>query len=162
MTTPPVDTTRFPTGEPAIDYDYDPEEQRDLEKLEAEARAYVGSFRSAVPIADMPLAFAVPPILAVFLVRFARPIERGELAGETEMWLVVGDLPSMTFETEAAPTPADALRLYCAIAQDWAETVLNGGDLAACYPIPVEPTREHAEMLLSRLEYIREEFVPIA
>jgi hypothetical protein len=162
MPTPPVDTSRFPTGAPAIDYDYDPEEQRELEKLEAEARACVASFRSAVPIADMPLAFAVPPILGLFLVRFARPIERGELTGETEMWVVVGDLPSMVFETEPTPTPADALRLYCAIAQDWAETVVSGGDLAECYPIAVAPTREHAEMLLSRIEYIREEFVPIA
>ena len=162
MTTPPIDTSRFPVGAPAIDYDFDPEERLDLEELAAAARAYVESFSSAAPIADMPLAFAVPPVLALFLVRFARPIERGELTGETEVWVVVGDVPSMVFETELTPMPADALGLYCAIAQDWAENVLGGGDLSASYPIPVAATREHAEMLLSRVDHIREAFIPIA
>lgn len=162
MTTPPVDASRFPTGAPYISYDYHAEEQLDLEKLEAEARAYVLSFRSSQPIADMPLAFAVTPILALFLVRFARPIERGELTGETEAWVVVGDLPSMVFETEMTPTPSDALRMYCAIAQDWADKVLAGCDLSESYPIPGPATRKNAEDLLGRIEFIRREFVPIA
>jgi hypothetical protein len=54
------------------------------------------------------------------------------------------------------------LRLYCAIAQDWAETVLAGRDLSQCYPIPVEPSRELAESLLGRVAFLREEFVPLA
>lgn len=160
--TPPVDTSRFPTGAPVISYNHDEEERRDLEMLQEQARAYVMGFPSAAPIADMLLAFGVAPILTLFLVRFARPIERGELKGETEMWVVVGDLPSICFETEMTPTPADALRMYCAIAQDWADNVLGSGKLSQSYPIAVEPTREHAEMLLSRVEYIRKEFIPIA
>jgi hypothetical protein len=78
------------------------------------------------------------------------------------MWAVSGDLPSMCFETDDARTPSDALRLYCAIAQDWAETVLAGGDLSQCYPIPVEPSRELADSLLGRVAFLREEFVPLA
>lgn len=162
MPTPPIDTSGFPTGAPAISYDHDPDERLDLERLEAEARAYVMGFGSSPPIADMPLAFAVPPLLGLFLARFKRPIERGALAGEREVWVVVGDAPAMVFETDVTPTPADALRLNCAIAQDWADTVLGGGDISQCYPLPVAPTREHAEMLLSRVGFIREEFVPIA
>ena len=46
--------------------------------------------------------------------------------------------------------------------EDWAEGVLSGGDVSGCFPIAVEPTEEHARMLLSRLEYIRQEFIPIA
>jgi hypothetical protein len=134
----------------------------DLEKLEAEALAYVLSFRSSQPIADMPLAFAVTPILALFLVRFARPIERGELTSETEVWVVVGDLPSMVFETEITPTPSDALRMYCAIAQDWADNILAGRDLSESYPISIPATRKHAENLLGRIDFIRRELVPIA
>lgn len=74
---------------------------------------------------------------------------------------VVGDLPSICFETDVR-TPADALRLYCAIAQDWADNVLAGYDLSESYPIAVEPTRDHAEMLLSRVEFIREKLIPLA
>lgn len=68
----------------------------------------------------------------------------------------------MHFETDDAPTPSDALRLYCAIAQDWADNVLAGRDLSESYPIEVEPTAEHAQMLLSRIEFIRREMVPLA
>jgi hypothetical protein len=75
---------------------------------------------------------------------------------------VVGDLPSMHFETDDARTPASALDLYCAIAQDWAENVLTGRDLSESYPIPVAPTAEHAEMLKSRIATIRQDFLPLA
>ena len=69
----------------------------------------------------------------------------------------------MTRPLEAdARTPAEALQLYCAIAEDWAENVLTGRDLSDSYPIPVAPTREHGEMLKSRVHSIREMFVPIA
>jgi hypothetical protein len=76
--------------------------------------------------------------------------------------LVVGDLPSMHFETDDAPEPWLALELYCAIAQDWADNVRAGRDLSDSYPIPVAPTREHADMLLSRIDFIRRKLVPFA
>lgn len=101
-------------------------------------------------------------MVGVFLVKFATPVTRGELAGATEMWAVAGDLPAMCFETNDARTPSDALRLYCGIAEDWAQTALAGGDLSQCYPIPVEPSREHAELLLSRIEFLRKELIPLA
>lgn len=88
--------------------------------------------------------------------------EPGGRPEDAERWVVVGDLPSMHFETDDTPTPASALELYCGIAQEWAETVLDGGDLSECYPIDVAPTREHADMLNSRIGFIREELIPLA
>jgi hypothetical protein len=81
---------------------------------------------------------------------------------DRERWVVVGDLPSIEFETDDMPTPALALRLYCAIAQDWADNVLEARDLSDSYPIRVAPTREHAEMLLGRIDFIRRELIPLA
>jgi len=81
---------------------------------------------------------------------------------DAERWVVVGNLPSMHFETDDTPTPALALRLYCAIAQDWADNVLAGRDLSDSYPIPVAPTRKHAEMLLGRVDFIRRVLIPRA
>lgn len=75
---------------------------------------------------------------------------------------MVGDLPPMHFETDDTPTPALALHLYCAIAQDWADNVLEGRDLSESYPIEASPTREHADMLLSRVDFIRKEIIPLA
>lgn len=68
----------------------------------------------------------------------------------------------MHFETDDAPAPDVALRLYCAISQDWADNVMAGADLSDSYPIPVAPTREHAQMLLDRVEFIRRELIPLA
>lgn len=104
------------------------------------------------------MAFAVAPVIGLYLMRF----EPGGKPKDVERWVVVGDLPSMHFETDDARTPGSALRLYCAIAQDWADNVLAGANLSEIYPIPVSPTREHAEMLLKRVEFIRTELIPLA
>lgn len=131
-----------------------------LRALADDARAYVQSFRWAPPITELLLAFGVGKVIGLFLVRFASGLP-GEGEGDTEQWVVVGDLPSACFETDVR-TPSEALRLYCAIAQDWADNVMAGRDLSQSYPIAVAPTREHAEMLLSRVAGIRKMFMPIA
>jgi hypothetical protein len=154
----PVDTTKFQCRVP----EDDAEEAALLEPLAAEARGIIESIPSSPPIYEILLAYGVGGVLALFLIRFAYPITGGESDGEMEVWTVVGDLPSVVFETESARTPSDALRLYCAICQDWADTVLAGGDRSECYPIRAEPTREHAEMLLGRIEFIREKLIPLA
>jgi len=156
-----VDATHFPLGAPELDY-ADAAHLAALPELRARAEAHVMSWSSSQPIRAMVFAFGLAPIVAVFLVRFERPIGRGALAGETEMWALAGDLPEMCFETSDAPTPADALRLYCAIAEDWGQAALGRRDVSRCYPIPLEPTREHGKMLLGRVKLLRKSWVPIA
>jgi hypothetical protein len=151
-----IDTSLFPTGR---DVDYESEEEvEELKVLTAEAWAFVQGYRWNPPIADLVLAFGIAPIIGLYLMRF----EPGGKPCDAERWVVVGNLPSMHFETDDARTPDVALKLYCAIAQDWADTVLEGRDLSDSYPIPVAPTREHAEMLLGRIEFIRKELIPLA
>ncbi|WP_374571342.1 hypothetical protein [Phenylobacterium sp.] len=155
-----VDTSTFQLGVLPED---DPQvEQPLLDALARDARAFVESHRWAPPITDLLMAFGIGGIIGLFLVRFACGIRSGEGRGDTEIWVVVGDLPSIYFETEDIETPAKALETYCGIAEDWAACVLEGLDVADAFPIPVAPTREHAEMLLSRLETIRREFIPLA
>lgn len=151
-----VDTSSFPTGQ---NLDYESQEELDqLEVLRAEAWRYLHTYRWNPPIADLVLAFGVAPIIALFLARR----EPGARPEDAERWVVVGNLPSMHFETDDTPTPAFALQLYCAIAQDWADNVLAGRDLSESYPIPVAPTREHAENLLGRIDFIRTKLIPLA
>lgn len=151
-----IDTSRFPVGQD-IDYESDAELD-DLKALTTEAWTFVRSYRWTPPIADLVLAFGVAPIVGLYLMRF----EPGGKPEDAERWVVVGDLPSMHFETDDTPTPDLALKLYCAIAQDWADNVLAGADLSDSYPIPVAPSREHANMLLGRIEFIRRELIPLA
>ncbi len=151
-----VNTFSFPTGE-SLDYESE-EELRELDVLRAEAWRYLHTYSWDPPIADLVLAFGVAPVVALFLAR-RRPGARPE---DAERWVVVGDLPSMHFETDDTPTPALALQLYCAIAQDWADNVLAGCDLSESYPIPVDPTPELAENLLGRVDFIRTRLIPLA
>ncbi len=154
---PRVDTALFPVGH-NIDYD-SAEEVAELADLEAQARDFMGQYRWTPPIEDMVLAFGIGQILALFLVRFAP----GGKPEDAERWVVAAaNGPNMHFETDDTPTPALALKLYCAIGQDWADTVIAGGSLDDSYPIPVAPTREHAEILLWNVEFIRKKLIPIA
>ncbi|WP_300574806.1 hypothetical protein [Phenylobacterium sp.] len=152
---PPVDTSAFQlAGVP------DPEEDAQLAELEAEARDYVGTRPWAKPISEMLLAFGVSRILALFLVRFDEPISwEGE--EDAELWVIVGDLPPAYFATDDSPNPAEALETYCIFMEDWADRVLNGDDLEGAYPVAADPTEEHARMLKSRLEFIRQSVIPI-
>lgn len=155
----PIDTSLFQLGVPLTE---DENVERPLlDALAAEAKAFVEAHQWAPPISELLLAFGVGGIIGLYLVRFEHGIASGEGRGDEEIWVVVGDMPSIYFETEDIPTRADALGVYCNIAEDWADHVIAGDDLAECYPIPVEPTLEHARMLTSRIATIRKDFIPL-
>jgi hypothetical protein len=152
-----LDISTFQLG---VGSDDDAEEEGVLlGELERRARAFVQSHAWAPPIKEMLLAFGVGGVIGLYLVRFEQGISSGEGKGATEIWVVVGDLPSIYFETEGSETRAAALRTYCDIAEAWADAVLSGADCSECFPVPVQPTEEHARMLKSRLQTIREEFI---
>jgi hypothetical protein len=151
-----INTSRFPVGR---DIDYDSQDEAEaIRALSAQAHAFANSYRWTPPIEQLTLPFGVGPILGLYLMRFAP----GGKPEDRERWVVVGDLPSMHSETDDTPEPWLALALYAAIAQDWADNVLAGRDLSDSYPIDVAPTAEHAQMLLDRIAFIRNELIPLA
>jgi hypothetical protein len=133
-----IDTSSFQFGVPA-DEDAEVEEPL-LNALATTARAFVESRTWAPPISELLLAFGIGGIIGLFLVRFEHGITSGEGPDDREIWVVVGDMPSIYFETEDVETRADALSVYCNIAEDWADHVVAGESLSESYPIPVEPT----------------------
>jgi hypothetical protein len=154
-----IDTSRFQFGVvPDDDPEFDAEEERRLlDELADEARSSLEDQGWAPPIQDMLLAFGIGGIIGLYLVRFSVPATVGGVRRD-EMWLVVGDIPTICFTTDTSPTRAAALRTYCDIAEEWAGAVLTGGDVSACYNVGVEPTEEHARMLKSRAGTIRHDF----
>jgi hypothetical protein len=152
---PPVDTSSFQlAGVP------DAEEDARLTEREKEARAYLRSLPWSKPIREMLLAFGMSGILSLFLVRFEEPI-RWEGEEDAELWVIVGDLPPAYFTTDDSPNPAEALETYCVFMEDWADRILDGDGLEGAYPVAAAPTEEHARMLKSRLEFIRQEIIPM-
>lgn len=153
--TPPIDISVFQPTER-----WDDEDRADAEKLWALVRSYARDWTDIV--ADILLAFAFADKLGLFLIRFSEslPAPRRSAPGDRERWVVVGDAPSMSFGTQGLATPDLALELYCDLAEEWGDTVLDGGDLSECYPISAAPTEQHAHMLLSRVGFFREHIIP--
>jgi len=157
---PPVDTRQFQFGV-ISDIDYDETEERQaLEELTQRARQIVQDQVWLPPCQDLLLAYGVFDIIGLYLARFEHPFTLNNGDRRDEIWLVLGDLPTIFFTTDASPTRAAAMRTYCDLAEAWANAVLSGGDVSDCYDMGVEPTPEHARMLQSRVASIRELFLP--
>jgi len=93
--------------------------------------------------------------IGVFLVR----IEPALIGVDEEHWVVVGDLPPAYLVCDNAPDWRGALRCYIYEMRKWVEAVQSGGSLKGVIPVKAEPTREHADMLASRLEFIQNHMI---
>jgi hypothetical protein len=76
------------------------------------------------------------------------------------LWVVEGDVPSAYFVIDEARDPASALTLYCDMMGEWAEAVLAKSSLDEVFPVDAPATKEHAEMLHSRIEFMRDRVLP--
>ena len=74
------------------------------------------------------------------------------------IWVIVGDLPSAYLD-KSITTGHDALKVYCELMQEWVDNVKNGKSLNECYPVPVDPTFENADLLSKRISFIRRELL---
>lgn len=74
---------------------------------------------------------------------------------------MIGDLPSAYFATDDSPNADEALETYSVFMEDWADRILQGESLEGAYPISAAPTAEHAQMLKSRVAFIRSEIIPL-
>jgi hypothetical protein len=74
------------------------------------------------------------------------------------IWIIVGDLPSVYLD-KSITTGKEAVMTYCELMQEWADNVKNGKSLDECYPVPVDPTVDNAELLNSRIAFIRQELL---
>lgn len=137
----------------------DAEDSALLVNMAQDAEAYIASHHWAPPIAQLFLGYGLGGILALFLAHFSHPLPGGQ---DEWLWVVVGDLPPAYFVTDAAQTPPEALGIYCELMEEWAELVVAEEDLSAAFPVEVAPTREHAEMLLGRVDFIRTNLIPLA
>ena len=53
----------------------------------------------------------------------------------------------------------EALECYCELMEDWANSIMSDDSIESCFPVAAAPTKEHAQMLLTRTQFIRREFL---
>ncbi len=127
-----------------------------LREMSIRARDYVTSFHWCPPITGMYLGDGVGYIVAIFLFEFDRKID----GTDDKLWVVVGDLPSAYMVVGPNDFPQEALERYCLLMEDWIAVVRGNGDFDRVYPVDAPRTKKNADLLESRLAFLRREIIP--
>lgn len=93
-------------------------------------------------------------IFSIFLFKIAPSNNADEF-----VWIVTGDLPIAYIDIESAPTGNCAAKVYTNIMSEWIHAVKNGEDLDDVFPVNVPPVKKYANMLESRINFIREKIL---
>lgn len=127
-----------------------------LRKMAKSARLYIQSFTWCPPIEEIWLAYGIGGIVAVFLIKFTRPVS----GGDQLLWVIDGDLPNAYLVTDEIHDAKKALEAYCDLMEEWINSVQEGRDLKNVFPVRAEPTAGSAALLSSRITYILKKIVP--
>ena len=129
----------------------------DFEDLDAaqdyyeRARDYLEYYDWCLEITESYAGMIYPGIVGVFLFKIV-PDERAD----DWYWVVVGDLPPAYLVVDICPNPAAALDGYIGEMQLWVEAAAVGKPVDELIPVNAPPTKEYAEMLGSRLDFLIE------
>ncbi len=129
-----------------------------LREMAAEAHEFVGEQEWCERVERQYLAYGVGGVVAVFLIFITPRFEDVD----RYLWVIVGDLPPAYLVVEDNPTAADALEAYCSEMNAWIEAVRKGESVEELIPVSAPPTRDYAEQLNGRLEFLRSEIIPLA
>jgi len=121
--------------------------------LQNKAKNYLESFEWCVKTKKSwyENEFSSYDIIGVFLFEI-EPIDENV---DDFIWIIVGDLPSVYLD-KSVDSGKEAIEIYCELMENWIENVKNGESLEECFPVPVDPTIENADLLESRIALIRE------
>lgn len=122
----------------------------DAADMAVSALRYLESFKWFPDASAITWGTGVPGCFAVFQIRLTRPVEE-----DTELWVVVGDVPSAYLVVNEGEGAIDALRNYCDLMDDWCNAASEGRNLDEVFPVDAEPSPENVTLLRSRLEFIR-------
>ena len=106
-------------------------------------------------IDSIVLAWGVSDIVAVFFVQ----VTPKRLEIDDRIWVVVGDLPPAYFVCDNINDWQEALGAYVDEMGKWVEAVLECRSIQHLIPVNVAPTIEHANMLKSRLQLLRDSYI---
>ncbi|WP_440534604.1 hypothetical protein [Variovorax sp. YR566] len=126
-----------------------------IKKLHEEARTFLEYYTWCGRITEQYVGLMYPGIVGVFLFR----IEPTRQDVDEWIWVIVGDLPPAYITCEESPNPATALDAYVGAMQEWVEAAEQGGPIDQLIPVNVEPSKENAARLKTRLNFLDEEIL---
>jgi len=150
----PLDLTKLIRAETIMGEDL--EDTTLLKAMLGSAQSYMASFGWCPPVEEVYLAFGVGGVIAVFLFHFREKI------GQTDdwLWVIEGDVPSAYLVLDDVSSPAEVLKVYCELMENWARAVLDQSPLDDVFPVREEAITENAESLLRRIDFIRTKLIP--
>jgi hypothetical protein len=122
--------------------------------MELEASAYLSRFKWCDKIKEKYLYYNLGTTLCVFL--FDIKNNQSSDIGDNLLWVIVGDLPSMYLDTYHIKTLKEALDLYAYLGGDWADKIIAKKSLKKCFPFDEKPSIELAQLLKTRVKFIKE------
>lgn len=130
------------------------EDKEDGKELYLRAKSFLELYDWCRGIKESYVGMIYPEILGIFLFN----IIPGEDVREW-MWVVVGDIPPALLPLAAGENPAMVLDAYLGEMQRWVDAIDEGKSIGGRLPVNAPPTKEYADMLRGRLEFIGEEIL---
>lgn len=124
--------------------------------LVAAVRTYLLSQSWCGAIGAVYRGLAIPHVLGVYLVA----IEPRIAHVDRWLWVIVGDAPSAHVVTDECVLPSQALEVYCGLMDDWVKHIGDKDNPAHVFPVAAARTPTNAQLLASRLEFIRSRILP--
>jgi hypothetical protein len=132
-------------------------QDHDVAALAAAAAAFLANHTWCRRVVSGQAAWAAGKVLGVF--QFT--IEPLQPNVDAVLWVVAGDVPPAYLVLDDVPTWREALEAYVDLMDQWVDAARAGLSVEGLVPVDVAPTREHAELLDTRLRYIREEILAV-
>ena len=132
------------------------QETEELKALAEQAEEFLRQHEWAGNVLRQYAGPNVAGVVGVFLFR----LDPAAAVVDEWLWVIVGDLPPAYLVTDNAPDGASALEVYVEAMQEWVDAVGRGESVEDLIPVDVAPTQENAQMLSSRLSFLRDRVIP--
>lgn len=122
----------------------------ELNEMYQEARAFLEFYDWCLEIKETFVGILYLGIVGVFLFRILPSRQNVD----EWVWVIVGDLPPAYLTMDECPNPATALDGYIGAMQEWVDAAQKGKSIAELIPVNVPATKQNADMLKIRLDFL--------
>jgi hypothetical protein len=117
-----------------------------------EAESFLNEFAWWRTIFQSEIYINLGATLCVFLFQ----IDNVASKEDSNLWVIVGDIPPMYLDTHGPQTTKQVVSDYVRLADEWITNVKARQSTKQCFPFKAEPTIEMATLLESRTSFMKE------